>query len=686
MIKNYDEILKENRSVIPEWKASIESLKNVKIPQDSPYCEYFQSLRTTILQVFEFYQILADDPSFTQTPIARLQAINEDYYRYLRPHAPEGEPCYECSYTNPDFAVQHFGKPMGQLLAAISINTYCRDFVMSENYPELLRLNILIMDMIKSLGSAADPYETWLAAYRSYAVSDFKSRSTFGLLRYFSPQNTYYRDIIQKADLGDLRYMYRYGVHISEHDRSIATFMQNYPQEELQALADYIVSAFLAGFESAQKDYKIKKYCTLNLPCGLEKLGRMLIEKLEAVGLYPLISLPRTNGINKQVSYDHRFNSAFYTDEAFVEMSIQSYEEAIAELADLVGSQAGSVYVELFGEEPFNPIPKANATELEKSQMELKRKLSAANSQSYHKYARRHESSFCIIAFPSPEIGERFEEIFADTIKINLLDSTHYAMIQQNIIDILDGADFVHVKGKDGNETDIMVKLHSLNDPATETKFENCVADVNIPVGEVFTSPVLTGTTGILHVEDIYLGNLRYFNIKLHFEDGWIKDYSCTNFASLEENKKYVHENLLLPHQSLPIGEFAIGTNTTAYQMAKKYDIMALLPILIIEKMGPHFAIGDTCFSHEEDIPHPSFVNGKNMVAVENEKSITRKEDPMNAYTNKHMDITLPYEMLSHITAIMPDGNRIDIIRDGFFVVPGTEELNIPLKEMLREV
>ncbi len=70
------------------------------------------------------------------------------------------------------------------------------------------------------------------------------------------------------------------------------------------------------------------------------------------------------------------------------------------------------------------------------------------------------------------------------------------------------------------------------------------------------------------------------------------------------------------------------------------------------------------------------------MIAVENEKSATRKEDPINAYTNKHMDITLPYEMLQSISAVRADGSSQDIIRNGRFVVPGTEELNIPLQQM----
>jgi hypothetical protein len=89
-----------------------------------------------------------------------------------------------------------------------------------------------------------------------------------------------------------------------------------------------------------------------------------------------------------------------------------------------------------------------------------------------------------------------------------------------------------------------------------------------------------------------------------------------------------VEENLLHPHKTLPIGEFAIGTNTMAYRMARKYDIMHLLPILIIEKMGPHFAIGDTCYSHEEDFPHHNIESKKLIIAVDNEKSAKRNEIP----------------------------------------------------------
>ena len=81
----------------------------------------------------------------------------------------------------------------------------------------------------------------------------------------------------------------------------------------------------------------------------------------------------------------------------------------------------------------------------------------------------------------------------------------------------------------------------------------------------MFTSPVLTGTNGKLHVSQVYLNELNYENLELDFVDGKIVSYTCTNFEEEAENKKYIEDNVLYHHKTLPMGEFAIGTNTTAY-------------------------------------------------------------------------------------------------------------------------
>ena len=150
----------------------------------------------------------------------------------------------------------------------------------------------------------------------------------------------------------------------------------------------------------------------------------------------------------------------------------------------------------------------------------------------------------------------------------------------------------MHITGKGANKTDLYVNIWKLRNPEGETAFENCVADVNIPVGEVFTSPVLEGTNGKLHVGQVYLNGLNYKNLEIDFKDGMVEKYTCTNFEDEAENKNYIRDNVLMHHETLPMGEFAIGTNTTAYRMARDYDIADKLPILIAEKTGPAFCGG----------------------------------------------------------------------------------------------
>ena len=96
--------------------------------------------------------------------------------------------------------------------------------------------------------------------------------------------------------------------------------------------------------------------------------------------------------------------------------------------------------------------------------------------------------------------------------------------------------------------------------------------------------------------------------------------------------------------------------------------------------MGPHVAVGDTCYSWSEDtaVYNP---DGKEIIARDNEISILRKEDISKAYFGCHTDITIPYDELGSICVPGKNGEKISIIEDGRFVLAGTEELNKPFGE-----
>lgn len=86
-----------------------------------------------------------------------------------------------------------------------------------------------------------------------------------------------------------------------------------------------------------------------------------------------------------------------------------------------------------------------------------------------NQYIKGEERSFTIIAYPLPSIGARFEEIFAETVKINTLDYMLYRNMQQKMIDVLDQADRVHITGKGANKTDLYVNIWKLRNPEGET-------------------------------------------------------------------------------------------------------------------------------------------------------------------------------------------------------------------------
>ena len=438
----------------------------------------------------------------------------------------------------------------------------------------------------------------------------------------------------------------------------------------------------------------IKRTVNIRYNLGFERITRQAIENFRKMGLEPTIYRAATLSLNKrgvykigyrgadankQYDFDHKDDEALYLNADFVTRKTEVLREAYESMKEMANTHAGPACQEVFGEEIFAPISKPEAITYDEKSRALSVDYQSRSGQIVNEYIIGDERSFTIIAYPTPSIGADYEEIFKKTVELNTLDYNMYEKMQQILIDALDTADYVEVKGKNGNTTDLKISLHEVFDPAKETKFENCVADVNIPVGEVFTSPVLKGTNGRLNVSKVYLNELPYNDFTLDIKDGLIEKFSCSNFEKMEDNEKYIKDNFLFNHKTLPMGEFAIGTNTVAYKMARDYGLEAKLPILIGEKTGPHFAFGDTCYSHEEDVRvyNP---DGKEIIAKENEISAKRDVDVKNAYFQCHTDVTIPYDELGSIVAKGKNGDIV-IFADGIFALKGCEELNKPLKQ-----
>ena len=647
--------------------------------------DYFAKVSSYLVQMMDTYEAV-DTGSFYELSLDELQQRNRELYQDILPEN------YDTSYANPAYAAEKLGYEFGRYLCALygellEILVYVfekRLFFLVTG----LELFIEIYDLMED--ENCEPHEVRNAIY--YYVSDYADMTIADRTEMMlDPEHCFARSLIETADLDDLRYLYYFGEYIGDNEIGTARHLGEMEEARIEEMASTYTEGYRKGFALYRIDLSCKKTVNIRYRLGFERMIRAAVRQFRRMGLETTMYRAVGNliyrngrgikvgyssgGANPQYDYDHRFDEALIFGKALADRKLAQQRCAYEEYRELAAAFAGPAVIEVFGEDPFVPVAKKQAAAYTEKQRKQKLEYQSAASLLSNEFIPGDQVSFTIIAYPVPEIGRDYGEIFDETVRVNTLDSTRYGVIQQKLIDALDQGEYVTVTGRGDNRTSLTVVLHPLEDPEHQTDFENCLADVNIPLGEVFTSPKLEGTHGTLHVTEVYLNELKYENLTLEIKDGTVTDYICTNFGTEQENKAYIEENLLFQHPTLPMGEFAIGTNTTAYAMGQKYGISHLLPILIAEKTGPHFAFGDTCFSHEEELVTYN-PDGKQMMAKENRFSAMRHTEPSKAYFNCHTDVTIPYHELGDIIVHCRDGREIVLIQKGRFVLEGTEELN----------
>lgn len=655
-----------------------------RISQYKDECIVFDEIKPYFDYISEFTALL--DKSLKLVLSGELYELNENELKELN-HELYNDILgdnYSTSWANPDFVCSKLGKRIGKPLSALI--SELRGMIYEVYGGNLARVTLELELVNEIYGIVASDGKNSAASIKK-AIFYFHHDNCyeFTKLRQRRLRMPEYNDIIciiDECNTEDTKYLYYYGAYISENELKTANYLNSLDSFEIDRIAETFVGGYVKGFAAAGIDFSERINVEIRYPIGFERVIKAASDKFRTIGKQIVMYMDDSRRIgvsgtqpNRQYNYDHRNDFALYYSKRYVETAKECLKKVYDEMKEALKVVAGPACMETFGEADFEPLNKETAIICDSKMNEIVTAFKRDTAMILREYVDMEKVSFTIIAYPVPEIGERFEEIFKATNMVNMLDNDKYGRIQQNIIDTLDKGKYVTVKGAGNNKTNLKVCLHKLNNPEKETNFENCTADVNIPVGEVFTSPVLKGTEGVLNVSKAFLEGLEFINLTLEFKDGMISSYSCDNFESEDENKKYIEENILFRHETLPMGEFAIGTNTTAYKMANDFDIWPKLPILIAEKTGPHFAVGDTCYSDSEDFMTYN-PDGKAIIARDNEVSALRKTDRAKAYYNCHTDITIPYDELDYIRVHTENDEVLSVIEGGRFVVPGTEELN----------
>lgn len=199
-----------------------------------------------------------------------------------------------------------------------------------------------------------------------------------------------------------------------------------------------------------------------------------------------------------------------------------------------------------------------------------------------HHKIRVPKTRWVVLRYPNQAMAqlcgtstEAFEDFYYQVCN---LDYSKMNEAMKNLVDYMNRTDQVRMTGPG---TDITFSIKDI--PAVA-----CAGELNIPDGEVYTSPVRDSVNGVIsyNTPSLYQG-FTYENVKLTFKDGKIIEASANDTEKInqlfdtDEGARY-------------IGEFAIGVNP--------YITKAMKDILFDEKIrgSIHFTPGN-CY---DDAPN----------------------------------------------------------------------------------
>ena len=246
MTEKTDQILKER------YELSLGRIREIEREQAAApaFVDYFQRTAGFLLEVHRVYEEIK---SGRELSMEECRERNRRLYGDILPEH------YGESYGNPAYAVSRLGEEYGQMLSFLyselrgmivfAFEDRLEDMtILQETFVEVYSL----FSMAKADGESL-PGETGEdgaeTAYLPLAeqvrevlywyVSDYCDQMTeYRVRESLDPSLDFAKRIIMESDLGDLRYLYRFGEYVSDTELKIAEFMNRLPQETVRLMAD----------------------------------------------------------------------------------------------------------------------------------------------------------------------------------------------------------------------------------------------------------------------------------------------------------------------------------------------------------------------------------------------------------------------------------------------------------------
>ena len=416
------------------------------------YQPYFRRTAGFILTMEGLYGEIRNGHTENYT-LKEWQTLNRSLYLDILPEH------YAKSFANPDYALKELGETHSKLLCFLY--TELRTMIVSafeQRLEEIVVLAELFIEVYNAFEGEELPSYREIQQILYWFKSDYSELFlTERLTQQLDPACDFARKILMKSDLSDLRYLYKYGEYISDNEVKMAEYINQLPEETVARMANVYSEGLRLYFIQSRKELSRKKTVNVRFVIGFERMIRKAVENFRAMGLEPVIyraasgvrAVGYCGGIpNKQYAYDHRADEALFLDGNYNERRLGVMRTAYEKNKKLAAEFAGPACQEVFGGKPFAPADKESACHFSERQQKLVLEYQNELTQIRNRYINGEETGFTVICFPTPEVGDRFPEIFREVIRINTLDYQKYQKIQQTIIDTLDQGVKVRVLGR----------------------------------------------------------------------------------------------------------------------------------------------------------------------------------------------------------------------------------------------
>jgi len=314
---------------------------------------------------------------YEEQSLDALMAENYSFYHELKPES------YKASYANPVYMTSIFGKDLGQRLCYVYvciregiIPAYQSDqLVLSE----LIQFVFTVYEKFKSNDDKQVTSKEMIAkldqAIRDYRCDNLDDQISRYFEYAFTLKNLYNTEITKFAVTStELKYLFKYGVYISDYELQTARFINAYPEAKLDKVAKSIVDAYVTGFKRDNKDITLRHRVRIIANAGQEKMTEKILNYLEANNLKGFVSTVETTSLNQQYEFDHKFDIGLYLNDEVNDLRINAFKEISSRYEADLRDYSGILYIEKFGEEPFSPESNDSRVKLTEVQQKLQQK------------------------------------------------------------------------------------------------------------------------------------------------------------------------------------------------------------------------------------------------------------------------------------------------------------------------